>query len=75
METHISGIPCWIEVDYIEPYTPAYTRGHPDNWEPACGGEIEFTVCDRRQRSAPWLERKMTYEDEQRIKSEILEQA
>ncbi len=75
MESRIAGIPCQIDVVHIEPYTRAHLRGHPDNWEPERGGEIEFDVCDRRGRPAPWLEAKMTDGDRQRIETEILERA
>ena len=36
--------------------------------------DIEFTVCDRRGRPAPWLANKLTDADVRRIESEILEQ-
>ena len=35
--------------------------------------EIEFTVLDRRGREAPWLTRKLTPDDVERIETEILE--
>lgn len=75
MRTTVAGIPCWVDVNTIDPYVPAYRGGHPDTWEPESGGEIDFTVCDRGGRPAPWLAAKMTDDDRQRIECEILEAA
>ena len=36
--------------------------------------ECEFDILDRRGRPAPWLERKASDEDRQRIEQEITEQ-
>jgi hypothetical protein len=59
-ETHISGIPCLIQVHSYVPPDP-----HKDQ-----GLEFDFDVLDRRGRKAPWLARKMTAEDVQRIEEE-----
>lgn len=72
MITTIAGIPCYIELLHYDPGTPAYRRGHPDDWAPEEGGELEWEVQDRRGRPAPWLVRKMTPDDEVRITSELL---
>jgi hypothetical protein len=71
--TTISGIPCRIKLLHYDPGTPAYRGGHPDNWEPEEGGDIAWEVCDRRGRPAPWLARKLTAADNDRIESELLE--
>jgi hypothetical protein len=34
--------------------------------------DIEWTVCDQRGRSAPWLAKKLTDDDSSRIASEII---
>lgn len=72
METRISGIPCVIRVD-------SYFRQRPnpraENSDDYLGYvEIYWTVCDRNGRPAPWLERKATDEDSQRIEAELIEQ-
>ena len=33
----------------------------------------EFEILDRREREAPWLQRKATYDDLLRIEKEIIE--
>jgi hypothetical protein len=73
MDTKIAGIPCQVRVGYVH-----VTKGNfspqaetPDEYFGV--REIEFTVCDRRGREAPWLANKLTEEDRQRIEDEILE--
>lgn len=74
VDTRISGIPCKVRVDRVE-IVPPWT-GSSINCPSADDyygySEVEFTVCDRRGRVAPWLERKMTGSDYERIESEIL---
>ena len=65
IESRISGIPCLIDVTLFEQWTerPGYYT---------CT-EVEFEVCDRRGRPAPWLERKMTGREYDRIVGEIID--
>ena len=75
MQTHIAGIPCTVEYTIQGKYQPAKINAEPDDCYEAEYPEVEFIVCDRNGRTAPWLERKMTDEDCQRIQVEILEYA
>jgi len=75
MKTYIDGIPCLIDYTIVGKYSPAKTDTTPDHCYPAEYPDIDFIVCDLRWRPAPWLERKMTHDDIQRIETEILEQA
>ena len=72
LESRIAGIPCRVEVTRYFVQPPLGPRCDSD-WD--CYGytEIEFDVQDRRGRPAPWLERKMTTEDVERIETEIME--
>ena len=72
-ESTCCGIPCIIRVTDWEGYIPAHLSGHPDNWAPSEGGEGEWEICDLRGRPAPWLERKMTSDDQSRIDQEVFE--
>jgi len=72
IEARIQGIPCQVQLDYYEPVTPAYRRGHPDNWEPESGGELRWSVLDRRGYPAPWLVRKLTDKDADHIEHALL---
>ena len=69
----IAGIPCQIQIDYAFSQ-PALGPSADSDWD--CYGytEIEFTVCDRRGRPAPWLARKMSADDKERIEQEITDQ-
>lgn len=74
MDTRIAGIPCKIDVLTAEVRKGSYSRQAetPDDYYGyKC---IEFNVCDRRGRPAPWLEAKMTEQDIERIELEIIEE-
>jgi hypothetical protein len=73
IETRVAGIPCIIGVTYFESVSGSYSYYAASDWDYRGYTECEFTVCDRRGRPAPWLERKLTSKDESRIESEIAE--
>ena len=68
MDTKIAGIPCTVRVDYAS-VTPPDPRGDSD-WDYYGYTQFDYTVCDRRGRPAPWLEKKMTRADQARIHDE-----
>lgn len=72
IKTRISGIPCTIDV-----LTARYTKPDRSTWASDLdyygGWEIEFEVCDRKGRPAPWLAKKLTDNDIARIEEEIKE--
>lgn len=74
LQTTIAGIPCLIEVDDINYQAPF--RGSAwqcDSDVDYYGGwEFNWTVCDKRGRPAPWLHRKLTSADEDRIDQQII---
>ena len=70
MLSHISSIPCAIQVDHFFKQKPL-GRNCDSDWDCMGYTEVEFTVCDRRGRPAPWLERKLTPGDIERLKAEI----
>ena len=74
MQSRIAGIPCQIEVTYFYSSKGTYSRQAetPDEYY-GCT-EIEFNVLDRKGYPAPWLEKKMTQEDRDRIEQELTEQ-
>ena len=75
MKTTIAGIPCEIEVLYIDWGEEAVLNGPADYWHPGSPPDAEYRVLDRRGRPAPWLEEKITDEEHERILAEILEAA
>lgn len=74
MKTTVAGIPCRVDVDRCFVQKPMGPMADSDM---DCYGysEIDFTVCDRGGRPAPWLAAKMTDDDRCRIECEILEAA
>ena len=73
IETRIAGIPCIVGVTHFESVRGSFSYHAASDWDYHGYVECEFTVCDRRGRPAPWLERKLTSKDESRIESEIAE--
>lgn len=71
--TRAAGIPAVARVTYAH-----YTRPDPMTWaspEDYYGGwTLDWEICDSRGRPAPWLERKATDDDRQRIEAELIEQ-
>ena len=74
IEARISGIPCLIDVINTGWSTPAITHLLPEDCHPADGECADYVVCDRRGRPAPWLQRKMTDKDIDRIEQLIQEE-
>lgn len=68
--TSVAGIPCIARITSYSPYRNNM-RGHIDDWLPDDPEEIEFDILDQRGRPAPWLERKVTDQDRDRIASEF----
>lgn len=72
LDAVVCGIPCKVNVIRAD-YSPPNCRA--DNPDDYYGGyDIEFEICDRKGRPAPWLENKMSRADEDKLIGEILEQ-
>lgn len=70
-ESHVAGIPCIIAIT-------GYYRGSPAVYSGPMAGpeespEAEWRVLDRRGYLAPWLEKKLSSSDEERINEEAVE--
>lgn len=68
----VAGIPCVIKVLSRVVQKPDSRADNPDDYYGYT--EVEFEVCDRRGRPAPWLRRKLTPIESERIENEILEE-
>lgn len=74
IESQIAGIPCVIGVTYYK-----HVEGQGSMYSAASDldyygyTDIDWEVCDRRGRPAPWLKRKLTKADNERIENEIIE--
>jgi len=73
VKTRISGIPC--EVEIVSIYVQKPIPNADSDWDYNGYTDIEFIVCDRNGRPAPWLERKMTSNEREQIELEILKEA
>lgn len=74
MQSHVAGIPCLISYTVRGKYVPAKVDAPPEYCYEAEYPEVDWAVCDRRGRPAPWLARKLTQADRERIEEEILNQ-
>ena len=72
IDSRIAGIPCIISYSYTAGAPMRITGTGYGDCDPPEPAEIEFSVHDRRDRSAPWLEAKMTEGDVERIEQEIM---
>ncbi len=73
IESTISGIPCLIRVGRCIVKSGNYSPQAETPDEYFGYKEIEFTVLDRKGYPAPWLEKKLTDDDTDRIENQILE--
>jgi len=73
IETRVAGIPCWARLTHYHPGDPGRTYGPPEDCWPPEPAEMDWTILDGRGRPAPWLERKMTDQDVDRISDQFLE--
>jgi len=71
IETRVAGIPCLIDVEHVFVQPPLGPMCDSD-WDANGYTDLEYTVCDRRGRPAPWLARKLTPDDTCRIEDEVL---
>ena len=76
IETRVAGIPCIARVTHYFRKAPHRGSAHTCDSDMDYYGytECEFDILDRRGRPAPWLERKASDEDRERIEQEITEQ-
>jgi hypothetical protein len=74
VEVRIAGIPATVQVDSFTKVKP--WRGGimscPSDLDYYGYTEMEYTICDRNGRPAPWLERKVTAKDTEAIEEAII---
>ena len=68
----IKGIPCIINVTYYHHCKGSQSYNAPSDLDYYGFTEIEFDVLDRKGYKAPWLERKLTEDEIERIEREIV---
>lgn len=75
IETRIAGIPCFVERTAGYYLRGSYSYNAPSDIDYYGGWfDVDFAVYDRRGRPAPWLEKKMTQADIDRIIDKLTEE-
>lgn len=70
--TKISGIPCQCEVIGYFPASPMCITGSGfGDADPPEFEDIEYQILDRKGYNAPWLSKKLTREDDYRLRDEF----
>ena len=74
-DTKVHGIPCQCRVVAYKPSLPmlVYGSGFGDAAPPE-EEHFEYEILDRRGHVAPWLAQYVTEADEQRLKTEALQE-
>ena len=72
-QTRIQGIPCQIDVTNHVVVRGSGSYNAPSDLDYYGYSEFNFDVYDRKGYPAPWLQRKMTDDDENRIYEEYCE--
>lgn len=73
IEATVQGIPCLIKVTHFSPGRPGRYHGPAEDCYPDEDPEFSYDILDRRGRPAPWLARKATDADHNKISELILE--
>ena len=73
IESRVAGIPCLIGVLSYTSVKGSYSYNAPSDLDYHGYTESEWDVLDRRGRPAPWLERKLSSKDHDRIERDIAE--
>jgi len=68
----ICGIPASVYIQHAH-----YNKPNHASWDSDIdyqgGWDLEYTICDRKGYPAPWLEKKMSFYDVERVEAAILE--
>ena len=74
-DTKVHGIPCQCHVVAYKPSLPmlVYGPGFGDA-DPPEDEHFEYEILDRKGYEAPWLAKYVTEADEQRLKTEALQE-
>lgn len=70
--TRVAGIPCIVGVTHLEVVDGSYSRFAPSDLDYYGYVEAEWDVLDRRGRPAPWLARKTTGADRDKVEQDII---
>ena len=71
IESRVAGVPCLIGLLSYECSPGTESRTADSDWDYHGWTDIDFDVLDRKGRKAPWLERKLTDRDLDRIYQDV----
>lgn len=71
IETNISGIPALVKVIHFNQVQGSYSHNAPSDYDYYGYTEMDYEICDRRGRPAPWLERKLTDQTRMQLEAQI----
>lgn len=71
IETRIKGIPALVRVHHARHSAP--NRNADNDIDYYGGWDLDYTICDRKGRSAAWLENKMNANDIHALETQIME--
>lgn len=73
VEAYVCGIPAILVVQTYTKVKGSFSHNAPSDLDYYGYREVEFDVCDRNGRPAPWLERKMTDADWNAAEQKIID--
>jgi hypothetical protein len=68
------GLPCIAEVTHYTSGCASKVNAEPDDCYEGDAPEIEFRLLTTKGKPAPWLDKLMTQDDQERIERELLEE-
>ena len=73
VQTRIAGIPAIVRVTHYIKVKGSHDYNAPSDMDFYGYEDYDFDVCDSRGRLAPWLEKKLTNKDLDRVHTDIIE--
>lgn len=68
----VQGIPCKIRITHLEAVPGSYSPTAASDLDYYGWYSVNFVICDMGGRPAPWLQRKATSADLERLENECL---
>lgn len=66
------GFPVLVNITHFQPGDPGYIGGLPENCWPPEAADVEFELTTLKGAPCPWIERKMTDAEWERLTNEAV---